>query len=108
MKKITMQEFANIFDVYVAKDKNGCVYCFDKKPRLVDVVWISDSTCDLKTTVISDTEEHDYTVLVTPEGKAHSETPTSIPDTKNEEITVIEVLKDISNTLNYIHERLCK
>lgn len=113
MKKITMQEFANLFDVFVTKDFHGGVHCYEKKPRLKDGVWISDSTytwiiTTWITTLISDAEEHDYTVLVSPQEKTFSETPTSIPNTNKEEITVIEVLKDISSTLNYIYERLCK
>ena len=108
MKKITMQEFANLFDVFAGKDINGVVNCHEKKPTLVGGTWISSGDFTWIKTLISDAEELDYTVLVSPEGKAHSETPTSIPDTKNEETTVIEVLKDISTTLNYIHERLCK
>lgn len=108
MNKITMQEFANLFDVYLTKDIHGGVHCYEKKPRLEDGVWISGSTCDWITKLISDAKEHDYTVLVSPQEKTFAQTLVSIPDTKNEEITVIEVLKDISTTLDYIHERLCK
>lgn len=88
MNKITMQEFANLFDVFVTKDFHGGVHCYEKKPILVDNVWISGAKGWI-TTLISDAKEHDYTVLVSPEGKSHSETPTSIPNTNKEEITVI-------------------
>ena len=107
MKKITMQEFANMFDVFVIKDFHGGVNCCEKKPRLEDGVWISGAY-DWITNLISDAEEHDYTVLVSPQEKTFAETLVSKPNTNKEEITVIEVLKDISNTLNYIYERLCK
>ena len=107
MRKITMQEFANMFDVFVIKDFHGGVNCCEKKPRLEDGVWISGANGWI-TTVISDAKEHDYTVLVIPQEKTFAETLVSKTDTKNEEITVIEVLKDISTTLDYIHERLCK
>jgi hypothetical protein len=109
MKKITMQEFANIFDVFVAKDKEGKIYSYDGKPYRSDEIWLGgESYVSIITDYISDAEEHDYTLLVSPQEKTFAETLVSKTDTKNEEITVIEVLKDISTTLDYIHERLCK
>lgn len=109
MKKITMQEFANLFDVFVTKDCNGQVCCYDGMPTLRDGIWLGrDFYIGMITAYISDVETHDYTVLVSPQEKTFEETLVSIPDTKKEEITVLEVLKDISTTLDYIHERLCK
>jgi len=110
MNKITMQEFANTFDVYVAKEKNGDVYSFDEKPRLYsDITWICSGVYKaiFVTDFISDTEEHDYTVLVSPQVKELSKTAVSTPNTEREDAQ-IEVLKDIYYTLNNMYNKLCK
>ena len=70
VKKMTMQEWANITGMTVAKDKDGIIYIYSSmKIKKGDDVWKSDtSSCINITDRVTDANEHDWTIPCYPEG----------------------------------------
>lgn len=80
MKKLTMQEFADFFECYVAKDETGVVFAYETKPNLYkyekeDMYYWGNQYYDYFNVIylISDATTHDYRILVEPHKKKKEE-----------------------------------
>jgi len=68
VKKMTMQEWANVTGMPVAKDKSGNVCLFQEPEiKISDVVWFGGEYFNI-TDRVTDVEEHDWTIPCYPEG----------------------------------------
>jgi hypothetical protein len=69
VKKMTMQEWANITGMPVAKDKDGIIYLYPSMEiKKGDNVWKSDaSSCLNITDRVTDAEDHDWNIPCYPE-----------------------------------------
>lgn len=85
MKKLSMQELADALDCYVAKDQNGIIHCFEKKPKYPNIsekddhwaVYDQYGNFDWKDGFfmelpLTDKEEHDWLELVSPKNKSEA------------------------------------
>ena len=69
VKKVTMQKWANVTGMPVAKDKDGKVYMFsgDDKIEISVEGWAGADYIDI-TDRVTDAKEHDWTIPCYPEG----------------------------------------
>jgi len=68
VKKMTMQKWANVTDMSVAKDKNGNVYLFQEHEiNISEDAWFGGEYFNI-TDRVTDAKEHDWTIPCYPEG----------------------------------------
>jgi len=69
-KKHTMQEISNFFGRPFAKDEDSALFLYEENPTLDKIIWHGNVYVKIPKMFVSDYENHDWTILVTPK-EAH-------------------------------------